>query len=60
MPSHAQELEKALARNEELEAAVARLGNDLRKTRAELKDAREAKAQLEKQVDALEKVLAGE
>jgi prefoldin subunit 5 len=47
------------ARNEELEATVARLGNELRKVKAEIKDLREAKAHLEELLDACEKVLMG-
>jgi predicted nucleic acid-binding Zn-ribbon protein len=46
-------------RNEELAAAIARLGNELRKAKAEIKDLRETKASLEKQLDASEKVLMG-
>ena len=45
--------------NEELEAAIARLDNELRKAKAEIKDLRETKASLEKHLDACEKVLMG-
>jgi predicted nucleic acid-binding Zn-ribbon protein len=52
-------VETLRARNEELETAVARLGNELRKAKAEIKDLREAKAHLEELLDACEKVLMG-
>jgi predicted nucleic acid-binding Zn-ribbon protein len=52
-------VETLRARNEELEAVVARLGNELRKAKAEIKDLREAKAHLEELLDACEKVLMG-
>jgi predicted nucleic acid-binding Zn-ribbon protein len=52
-------VETLRARNEELEAVVARLGNELRKAKAEIKDLRETKAQLEELLDACEKVLLG-
>jgi predicted nucleic acid-binding Zn-ribbon protein len=56
----AEQTVKALhARNDELEAAVARLDNELRKAKAEIKDLREAKAHLEELLDACEKVLMG-